>query len=80
VRRHAWEAHGISFSTEDALAVLLRMELELEEGVPADLAVVEDTTHRKEREMKVLTTLVGRRQWRLFDRALTAAARKLETN
>jgi hypothetical protein len=48
VRRHAWEAHGISFSTEEALAVLLRMELELEEGVQADLAMVEDTTRRKE--------------------------------
>lgn len=28
VRRHAWEAHRISFSTEEALAVLLRMELD----------------------------------------------------
>jgi len=46
VRRHAWEAHGISFSTEEALAVLLR--LELEEGVPADLAMVEETTQIKE--------------------------------
>jgi predicted small metal-binding protein len=46
VRRHAWEAHGISFSTEEALAVLLRMELEA--GMPADLAIVEDTTRRKE--------------------------------
>ncbi len=46
VRRHAWEAHGISFSTEEALAVLLR--LELEEGVPVDLAMVEETTQRKE--------------------------------
>lgn len=44
VRRHAWEAHGISFSTEEALAVLLRMDLALEEEVP-DL----DTTCRKER-------------------------------
>jgi hypothetical protein len=46
VRRHAWEAHGISFSSEEALAVLLRIELE--EGVPADLATVEDTTAREE--------------------------------
>jgi predicted small metal-binding protein len=46
VRRHAWQAHGISFSTEEALAVLLRMELE--EGVPADLAMVEDAARRKE--------------------------------
>jgi hypothetical protein len=46
VRRHAWEAHGIWFSTEEALAVLLR--LELEEGVPADRAVAEETTHREE--------------------------------
>lgn len=28
VRRHAWQAHRISFSTEEALAVLLRLELE----------------------------------------------------
>lgn len=41
VRRHAWEAHGISFSTEEALAVLLR--LELDGGAPTDLAMVEDT-------------------------------------
>ena len=46
VRRHAWEAHGISFSTEEARAVLLR--LELEERVPADLPIVEETTRRKE--------------------------------
>jgi predicted small metal-binding protein len=47
VRRHAWEAHGISFSTEEALAVLLRLELELDEG---GVAMVEDTTRRKEHE------------------------------
>jgi hypothetical protein len=46
VRRHAWEAHGISFSVEEALAVLLR--LELDDGVPADLAMVEETTRGKE--------------------------------
>jgi hypothetical protein len=46
VRRHAWEAHGISFSTQEALAVLLRIELE--EGVPTNLPMVEDTTPRKE--------------------------------
>jgi predicted small metal-binding protein len=34
VRRHAWEAHGISFSTEEALAVLLRSQLELGEREP----------------------------------------------
>jgi hypothetical protein len=28
VRRHALEAHGLSFSVEDALAVLMRVELE----------------------------------------------------
>ena len=48
VRRHAWETHGISFSTEQALAVLLRMELE--EGMPADLSMVEDTTPKKEQK------------------------------
>ena len=42
VRRHAWEAHRISFSIEDALAVLLRLEL--------DPAMVEDTTLGKEHE------------------------------
>ena len=42
VRRHAWEAHRISFSIEDALAVLLRLEL--------DPAMVEDTTLGKEQE------------------------------
>jgi predicted small metal-binding protein len=46
VRRHAWEAHGIAFSIEEALAVLVR--LEPQEGVPADLPIVEDTTRRKE--------------------------------
>jgi hypothetical protein len=48
VRRHAWEAHGVSFSTEEALAVLLRMELEVDEGALADLATASDTTTRKE--------------------------------
>jgi hypothetical protein len=28
IRRHALEAHGIAFSAEEALAVLLRAELE----------------------------------------------------
>jgi hypothetical protein len=46
VRRHAWEAHGISFSTEEALAVLLR--LELDDGVPGRLPTGEDTTRGKE--------------------------------
>jgi hypothetical protein len=48
VRRHAWQAHGISFSTEEALAVLLRLELEPDEGEAARLAIVEDPTRRKE--------------------------------
>jgi predicted small metal-binding protein len=48
VRRHAWDAHGISFSTEEALAVLLRRELEPDEGESARLAMVEDTTRGKE--------------------------------
>jgi len=46
VRRHAWEAHRICFSTDDALAVLLRLELD---GMPADPATVEDTARGKER-------------------------------
>jgi hypothetical protein len=50
VRRHAWEAHGISFATEDALAVLLRCELDLDEGVSARLPRVGDTTRGKEHE------------------------------
>ena len=48
VRRHAWQAHGISFSTEEALAVLLRFELEPDEGPAARLAIVEDPTRREE--------------------------------
>jgi Protein of unknown function (DUF1059) len=48
VRRHAWEAHGISFSTEEALAVLLRLELDERES--ADPAIVEDTTCGKEQK------------------------------
>ena len=48
VRRHAWEAHGISFSTEEALFVLLRLELEPNEGESARLTMVEDTTRGKE--------------------------------
>ena len=47
VRRHAREAHGISFSTEEALAVLLRLELEPAETESTDLA--EDTTPKEER-------------------------------
>jgi hypothetical protein len=46
VRRHAWEAHGISFSTEEGLAVLLR--LELDEAGPAGLGASKDTRHGKE--------------------------------
>jgi Protein of unknown function (DUF1059) len=46
VRRHASKAHGISFSAEEALAVLLR--LEIEGGALADLVEVEETTRGKE--------------------------------
>jgi len=48
VRRHAWEAHGISFSDEEALAVLLRLELDVDEGTPASLAMVEGIKRGKE--------------------------------
>jgi predicted small metal-binding protein len=48
VRRHASETHGISFSAEEALAVLLR--LELDGGVLADLAMVEATARGEEHE------------------------------
>jgi hypothetical protein len=47
-RRHACETHGISVSTGDALAVLLSLELEIDEEAPADPAMVEDTTRAKE--------------------------------
>ena len=50
VRRHAWEAHGISFSTEEALAVLLRFELEDGDGAPAPLATARDTTTGREKQ------------------------------
>jgi len=46
VRRHAWRAHRISFSTEDALAILLRRELEPDETEHARLSI--DTRKRKE--------------------------------
>lgn len=46
VRRHAWEAHGISFTTDEALGVLLR--LGLEEGVPVEPAPLRDATRRRE--------------------------------
>ena len=48
VRRHAREAHGISFSAEEALAVLLRRALELDATDWADLALAENTTNGKE--------------------------------
>jgi len=48
VRRHAWEAHRISFSPEEALAVLLRRTLELGRGEWADHARFEKTTRREE--------------------------------
>jgi hypothetical protein len=50
VRRHAFEAHGISFSVEEALAVLLRRALELDARECGSLATVEDTTDGKERQ------------------------------
>lgn len=47
VRRHAWDAHGMSLSIEEALAVLLRLELETD---PAGLSVDDDTERGKEHE------------------------------
>ena len=35
VRRHAWQAHSIAFSAEEALAVVLRLESELDEDAAA---------------------------------------------
>lgn len=29
IKRHAWKAHGIAFSTEQVLAIMLRFELNL---------------------------------------------------
>jgi predicted small metal-binding protein len=46
VRRHAREVHGIAFSIEEALAVLLR--LELDERASAHLTRAEDTTQGRE--------------------------------
>lgn len=50
VRRHAWDVHGIWFSPEDALAVLLRFELELGDGAPLASATVEQTETGKEKQ------------------------------
>ena len=33
IRRHAWEAHGVAFTDEEALAVILRHELTVEREV-----------------------------------------------
>ena len=48
VRRHASEVHGISFLAEEALAVLLRFELE--GGASSGLAAVDETTRGTESE------------------------------
>lgn len=48
VRRHAWEVHGISFSTGEALAVLLRREFEPDETEPTGVPIVNDTTRGRE--------------------------------
>jgi hypothetical protein len=48
VRRHAWQEHRIAFSTEEALAVLLRLELEPDERA-AGLAI-QSTQERGTRE------------------------------
>ena len=50
VRRHAWEAHGVVFSTEEALAVLLRIDLEVYEEAPGDLAQASSTRSGKEKK------------------------------
>jgi predicted small metal-binding protein len=47
VRRHAWEAHRISFSTEEALAVLSRLE---REATTATVASSDEPTSRRERQ------------------------------
>jgi hypothetical protein len=39
MRRHAWRAHRISFSPEEVLVILLRLELESGESEPARLDV-----------------------------------------
>ena len=48
LRAHAWTAHGVAFSVEEALGVLLRLELELDRSAWAGGAIVEDTTTTKE--------------------------------
>jgi hypothetical protein len=48
VRRQASEAHGVFFSVEEALAVLMRIELDAE--ALANLAMVEETKRGKEHE------------------------------
>ena len=48
VRRHAWEAHGIAFSAEEALAVVLRLEPELDDVAASGAAAVGDTASGKE--------------------------------
>jgi hypothetical protein len=48
VRRHAWEAHGIDFSADQALAVLLRLELEVDETESALVTSTDETTRRRE--------------------------------
>ena len=36
IQRHAWTAHGIAFTLEESLAVILRSELEAaERGLPS---------------------------------------------
>lgn len=46
MRRHGWRAHRISFSTEEVLAILLRLELESDEVEPARLGITPHTERR----------------------------------
>jgi hypothetical protein len=48
VRRHAWQAHGIAFSAEEALAVVRRDEAELDDAAVSGAAAFGHTASGKE--------------------------------
>ena len=46
VRRHAWEAHGMALSNEEALLLVFRAELD--EDVPSSALRLEPNTNEEE--------------------------------
>ena len=48
VRRHAWQAHGIAFSAEEALAVIRRLDPELDDAAASGAAAVGGPASGKE--------------------------------